>query len=363
MNESVHRIRKEGNSEELVKIVANMKNQQFNEQSVGNVSQSNHASEGMETIRVILKEEEEGSGLTERLLPSVAEGERSPLVVIIAEEPKIQSVENEKRASTKEIVVNCVSCIFFLMRVMLSVALGVSVFVDPTRIPYGIAVCACVEPLSMLVQLFAMSNSFAYKLNAITSLSVLLFCFCIAFYHMTRELCVLFCIVLGLEIAVDMFVIFASGENESSAAVFTTVSLLVFVGGFALYTEGLLTVFGVLLDFWILFICVIACIKQDYDYVEGIVEFPLLLAGFQVYTATFSEWFLFITLLVLVLFVAIGVSGCCANSDLCISFFAVDLVLFLWWCWMMLSSQTVPILSHFFPECDVWHYYGLLLCL
>ena len=130
MNESVHRIRKEGNSEELAKIVANMKNQQFNEQSVGNVSQSNHASEGMETIRVILKEEEEGSGLTERLLPSVAEGERSPLVVIIKEEPKIQSVENEKRPSTKEIVVNCVSCIFFLIRVMLSVALGVSVFLQ-----------------------------------------------------------------------------------------------------------------------------------------------------------------------------------------------------------------------------------------
>ena len=200
----------------------------------------------------------------------------------------------------------------------------------------------------MLVQLFSMSNNSAYKLNSITSLSVLLFCFCIAFHQVTDTVCMLFCIVLGIEIAVDMFVIFASGENESSAVVFTTVSLLVFVGGFAFYHEGLLTVFGVLLDFWILFICVIACIKQDYDYVEGIVEFPLFLAGFQVFTATFSEWFLFITLLVLVLFVAIGVSGCCANSDLCISFFAVDLVLFLWWCWMTLSSQTVPILSHFF---------------
>ena len=341
------RIRKEGNSEELAKIVANMKNQQFNEQSVGNASHSNDGGEGIETIRVILKEEEEGSGLTERLLPSVAEGERSPLVVIIKEEPKIQSVE-DKRASTKEIVVNCVSCVFFLMRVMLSVALGVSVFLDPTRIPYGIAVCACMEPLSMLVQLFAMSNNIAYKLNSITSLSVLLFCFCIAFHQITDTVCMLFCIVLGIEIAVDMFVIFASGENESSTAVFTTVSLLVFVGGFAFYHEGLLTVFGVLLDFWILFICVIACIKQDYDYVEGIVEFPLFLAGLQVWTATFSEWLFFITLLVLVLFVAIGVSEKCANSDLCISFFAVDLVLFLWWCWMTLSSQTVPILSHFF---------------
>ena len=340
------RIRKEGNSEELAKIVANMKNQQFNEQSVGNASHSNDGGEGIETIRVILKEEEEGSGLTERLLPSVAEGERSPLVVII-KEPKIQSVE-DKRASTKEIVVNCVSCVFFLMRVMLSVALGVSVFLDPTRIPYGIAVCAVVEPLSMLIQLFAMSNNFAYKLNSITSLSVLLFCFCIAFYHITNEMYVLFCIVLGIEIAVDMFVIFASGENESSAAAFTTVSLLVFIGGYALYTEGLLTVFGVLLDFWILFICVIACIKEGFVYVEGIVEFPLLLAGLQVWTATFSEWLFFITLFVVVLFVAIGVSGCCANSDLCISFFAVDLVLFLWWCWMTLSSQTVPILSHFF---------------
>ena len=200
----------------------------------------------------------------------------------------------------------------------------------------------------MLVQLFAMSNTFAYKLNSITSLSVLLFCFCIAFYHITNEMCVLFCIVLGIEIAVDMFVIIASGEIESSAAAFTTVSLLVFVGGFAFYHEGLLTVFGVLLDFWILFICVIACIKEDYDCVEGIVEFPLALAGLQVWTATFSEWLFFITLFVVVLFVAIGVSDECANSDLCISFFAVDLVLFLWWCWLTLSSQTVPYASHFF---------------
>ena len=347
MIESVVRIKIGCYSRELATIVANMKNLQDNEQSVGNVSHSNDG-EGMETIEVIPKEEEEGSGLTERLLPSVAEGERSPLVVIIAEEPKIESVEDEERPSTKEIVVNCVSCVFFLIRVMLSVALGVSVFLDPTRIPYGIAVCAVVEPVSMLVQLFAMSKGFAYKLNSITSLSVLLFCFCIAFYHMTKELCVLFCIVLGIEIAVDIFVIIASGEIESSTAVFTTVSLLLFVGGFAFYHEGLLTVFGVLLDFWILFICVITCIKEDFDYVKGIVEFPLLLAGLQVWTATFSEWLFFITLFVVVYFVASGVSRCCANSDLCISFFAVDLELFLWWCWLTLSSQSVPILSHFY---------------
>ena len=348
MIESVVRIKIGCYSRELAKIVANMKSLQDNEQSVGNVSHSNDGGEGLETIEVIPKEEEEGSGLTERLLPSVAEGERSPLVVIIAEEPKIESVEDEERPSTKEIVVNCVSCVFFLMRVMLSVALGVSVFLDPTRIPYGIAVCAVVEPVSMLVQLFAMSNNFAYKLNSITSLSVLLFCFCIAFYQVTDTVYMRFCIVLGIEIAVDMFVIFASGENESSAAAFTTVSLLVFIGGYALYTEGLLTVFGVLLDFWILFICVIACIKEGFVYVEGIVELPLLLAGLQVWTATFSEWLFFITLFVVAYFVASGVSRCGANSDLCISLFAVDLELFLWWCWLTLSSQSVPILSHFF---------------
>ena len=47
------RIKREGYSEELAKIVANMKNQQFNEQSVGNVSHSNDGGEGMETIEVI----------------------------------------------------------------------------------------------------------------------------------------------------------------------------------------------------------------------------------------------------------------------------------------------------------------------
>ena len=292
------RIKREGYSEELAKIVANMKNQQFNEQSVGNVSHSNDGGEGLETIRVILKEEEEGSGLTERLLPSVAEGERSPLVVIIKEEPKIQSVENEKRASTKEIVVNCVSCIFFLMRVMLSVALGVSVFVDPTRIPYGIAVCAVVEPLSMLVQLFSMSNNFAYKLNSITSLSVLLFCFCIAFHQVTDTVCMLFCIVLGLEIAVDMFVIFASGENESSAVVFTTVSLLAFVGGFAVLIEGLLPLFGVLLVFQIL---VVTIVFNTPDQVAGTASLIAIPAGFfmllYVAIVLVNSWWLFFYLL------------------------------------------------------------------
>ncbi len=48
MNESVIRIKRDGCSEELAKIVANMKNQQFNEQSVGNVSHSNDGGEGLD---------------------------------------------------------------------------------------------------------------------------------------------------------------------------------------------------------------------------------------------------------------------------------------------------------------------------
>ena len=348
MNESVRRIRKEGNSEELANIVATMKNQQFNEQSVGNVSHSNDGGEGMETIRVILKEEEEGSGLTERLLPSVAEGERSPLVVIIAEEPKIQSVEDKKRASTKEIVVNCVSCVFFLMRVMLSVALGVSVFVDPTRIPYGLVVCACVEPLSMLVQLFAMSNSFAYKLNSITSLSVLLFCFCIAFHQVTDTVCMLFCIVLGLEIAVDMFVIYASGGIENSAVVFTTVSLLAFVGSFAVLIEGLLPLFGVLLVFQILVVTIVFNTPDQVADTASLIAIP---AGYfmllYVALVLVDSWWLFFYLLFFVIIEAYLMSRYCANSDACIVLFGLDLALFLWWCWMTLSSQSIPYACHF----------------
>ena len=216
----------------------------------------------------------------------------------MGEDSEIESVENEKRASTKEIVVNCVSCVFFLMRGMLSVALGVSVFVDPTRIPYGLVVCACVEPWSMLVQLFAMSNSFAYKLNSITSLSVLLFCFCIAFHQVTDTVCMLFCIVLGLEIAVDMFVIYASGGIENSAVVFTTVSLLAFVGSFAVLIEGLLPLFGVLLVFQILVVTIVFNTPDQVADTASLIAIP---AGYfmllYVALVLVDSWWLFFYLL------------------------------------------------------------------
>ena len=345
MNESVRRIKKEGNSEELAKIVANMKNQQFNEQSVGNASHSDDASEGPAKTNGLPKEEKKKRGRKKELPLRVED--KSQSVVDMGEDSEIESVEDEERPSTKEIVVNCVSCVFFLMRGMLSVALGVSVFVDPTRIPYGLVVCACVEPLSMLVQLFSMSNNFAYKLNSITSLSVLLFCFCIAFHQVTDTVCMLFCIVLGLEIAVDMFVIFASGENESSAVVFTTVSLLAFVGGFAVLIEGLLPLFGVLLVFQIL---VVTIVFNTPDQVAGTASLIAIPVGFFSLLLSASmmpdSWFFFYLPLDAIIEAYI-VSRCCANSDACIILFGFDLALFLWWCWMTLSSQSVPYACHF----------------
>ena len=340
------RIKKEGNSEELAKIVANMKSQQFNEQSVGNASHSNHGSE--ETAKTNgLPKEGKKKRETKKELPLCVE-DKSQSVVDMGEDSEIKSVEDEERPSTKEIVVNCVSYVFSLIRVMLSVALGVSVFVDPTRIPYGLVVCACVEPLSMLVQLFTMSKGFAYKLNSITSLSVLLFCFCIAFHQVTDTVCMLFCIVLGIEIAVDMFVIFASGENESSAVVFTTVSLLAFVGGFAVLIEGLLPLFCVLLVFQIL---VVVIVFNTPDQVAGTASLIAIPAGFfmllYVAIVLVNSWWLFFYLLFYAIIVAYVVSRCCANSDACIILFGFDLALFLWWCWMTLSSQTVPYACHF----------------
>ena len=340
------RIKKEGNSEELAKIVANMKSQQFNEQSVGNASHSNHGSE--ETAKTNgLPKEGKKKRETKKELPLCVE-DKSQSVVDMGEDSEIKSVEDKERPSTKKIVVNCVSYVFSLIRVMLSVALGVSVFVDPTRIPYGLVVCACVEPLSMLVQLFTMSKGFAYKLNSITSLSVLLFCFCIAFHQVTDTVCMLFCIVLGIEIAVDMFVIFASGENESSAVVFTTVSLLAFVGGFAVLIEGLLPLFCVLLVFQIL---VVVIVFNTPDQVAGTASLIAIPAGFfmllYVAIVLVNSWWLFFYLLFYAIIVAYVVSRCCANSDACIILFGFDLALFLWWCWMTLSSQTVPYACHF----------------
>ena len=345
MKESVRRIRKEGNSEELAKIVANMKSQQDNEQSVGNASHSNHGGEETAKTNGLPKEGKKKRG-TKKELPLRVD-DKSQSVVDMGEDTKIQSVKNKKRPSTKEIVVNCVSCVFSLVRVMLSVALGVSAFIDPTRIPYGLVVCAGMESLSMLVQLFAMSKGFAYKLNSITSLSVLLLCCCIAFHQVTDTVCMLFCIVLGLEIAVDMLVIYASGGIENSAVVFTTVSLLAFVGGFAVLIEGLLPLFGVLLVFQIL---VVTIVFNTPDQVAGTASLIAIPVGFFSLSLSASmmpdSWFFFY-LPIDAIIVAYVVSRCCANTDACIILFGFDLALFLWWCWMTLSSQSVPYACHF----------------
>ncbi|KAK8825680.1 hypothetical protein WA577_000850, partial [Blastocystis sp. JDR] len=126
VNKSVIRIKKEGNSEELAKIVVNMKSLQFNDQSVGNASHSNHGSEGAAKTNGLPKEEKKRERKKE--LPLRVD-DKSQSVVDMGEDSEIESVEDEERPSTKEIVVNCVSCIFSFIRVMLSVALGVSVFV------------------------------------------------------------------------------------------------------------------------------------------------------------------------------------------------------------------------------------------
>ena len=340
----MRRIRKEGSSEELAKIVADLKSQQFNEQSVGNASHSDHASEGAAKTSGLPKEGKKRRG-TKKELPLRVE-DKSQSVVDMGEDSEIESVEDKERPSTKEIVVNCVSWIFSLVRVMLSVALGVSVFVDPTRIPYGLVVCVCVEPLSMLVQLFTMSKGFAFKQNSIISLSVLLFCFCIAFHQVADTVCMLFCIVLGLELVADMLVIYASGGIENSAVVFTTVSLLAFVGGFAVLIEGLLPLFGVLLVFQILVVVIVFNMPVQPACIAALIAIPIGFLSLSFTAAMVDSWWFFVCLPYYAIIEAYVVSRFCTNSDACLFIFAFDLALFLWWCWMTLSSQSIPYACH-----------------
>ena len=110
------RIKKEGYSEELAKIVADLKSQQFNEPSVGNASHSNHGSEGTAKTSGLPKEGKK-KGETKKELPLRVE-DKSQSVVDMGEDSEIESVEDEERPSTKEIVVNCVSCVFSLLRFM-----------------------------------------------------------------------------------------------------------------------------------------------------------------------------------------------------------------------------------------------------
>ena len=64
----MRRIRKEDSSEELAKIVADLKSQQFNEPSVGNASHSDHTSEGAAKTSGLPKEGKK-KGETKKELP------------------------------------------------------------------------------------------------------------------------------------------------------------------------------------------------------------------------------------------------------------------------------------------------------
>ena len=64
----MRRIRKEDSSEELAKIVADLKSQQFNEPSVGNASHSNDGSEGAAKTSGLPKEGKK-KGETKKELP------------------------------------------------------------------------------------------------------------------------------------------------------------------------------------------------------------------------------------------------------------------------------------------------------
>ena len=116
-----------------------------------------------------------------------------------------------------------------------------------------------------------------------------------------------------------MLVIYASGEIENSAVVFTTVSLLAFVGGFAVLIEGLLPLFGVLLVFWIL-LTVIVCGMSERDGYTVIVVTIFSVLSYGV------DWKNISLLLFPTLVVIYSLPAAC---DMMI-FFAFDLALFLW---------------------------------
>ena len=266
-----------------------------------------------------------------------------------------------------------ISFSFCVVSILLALAMAVCVSSYPSIVPYIMGASIVVEIACMVFQHYTMFSDPAYYVNSTTSMLVLLFAFCIAFYQITNTVYFVFSIVLGVGvIALVVLVIVDSKERETNCgAVFLIISLFLFIGCSAITIPSIKSppmLSYVLLGLWIVSVILTNALNDDDECLVTHYAIPLVFTIMLVLVSVaFSKmnWIFFATIAIIGLVLAVSLGMCIDDGCEPIvfySFFAFDVGLFTWWCWLTLSSQSTSILSFFLLSCFYGMGAGLCIC-
>ena len=260
-----------------------------------------------------------------------------------------------------------ISFSFCVVSVLLALAMTVCASTYPAVVPYILGASVVVEIACMVFLHYTMLSYVAYYVNSITSMLVLLFAFCIAFYQVTNTVYFVFSIVLGVGvIALAVLAIVDSKEKVTNCgAVFLIISLFLFIGCSAITIPSIKSpsmLSYVLLGLWIVSVILTNALNDGDECLVTHYAIPLVFTIVLVLVIiVFSKvnWVFFVTIAIIGIVIAV-VSAVISTSDdvepiVYYSFFAFDLGLFTWWCWLTLSSHSMSILSYYVFIC----FYGM----
>ena len=263
---------------------------------------------------------------------------------------------------------------FCVVSAVLALAMAVCASSHPAVVPYIMGATVVVEIAFMVFQHYTMFSDAAYYMNSITSMLVLLFAFCIAFYQVTNTVYFALSIVIGIEVIIlaAMAIVDSKEKMTNYGAVFLIISLLLFIGCSAITIPSIKSppmLSYVLLGLWIVSVILTNAFKSSGYFLFTHYAIPLVFTIMLVLVSiVFSKmnWFFFVTIAIIgIVFVFVSL-GICINDNcepiLSYSLFAFDLGLFTWWCWLTLSSHSMSILSFFLLACFYGMSAGLCFC-
>ena len=266
-----------------------------------------------------------------------------------------------------------ISLSFCVVSVLLALAMAICASTYPAVVPYIMGVTVVSEIVLMIYQHRTMFSDAAYYVNSITSMLVLLFAFCIAFYQVTNTVYFAFSIVLGVGVIVlaVMAIVDSKEKVTNCGAVFLIISLFLFIGCSAITIPSIKSppmLSYVLLGLWIVSVILTNALNDGDECLVTHYAIPLVFTIMLVLVSiVFSKmnWVFFVTIAIigiLLAWVSVAISIIDEVEPVVFySFFAFDLGLFTWWCWLTLSSHSISVLSFFLLAC----FYGMsvVLCL
>lgn len=267
-----------------------------------------------------------------------------------------------------------ISFSFFVVSVLLALAMALCASSHPAVVPYIMGATVVVEIAFMFYQHYTMFSDPAYYVNSITSMLVLLFAFCIAFYQVTNTVYFAFSIVLGVGVIVlaAMAIVDSKEKDTNCGAVFLIISLFLFIGCSAITIPSIKSppmLSFVLLGLWIVSVILTNALNDDNECLFTHYAIPLVFTIMLVVVSiVFSKtnWVFFVTITIVAIVLACVSVAISASDDferiILYSFFAFDLGLFTWWCWLTLSSHSMSVLSFFLLACFYGMSVGLCFC-